>query len=62
MKPIGYWLNRTDEALTHHMNGMLNEFGLTRIAWQVLNVVEDTLRSRTPTSYRSSRPTPMSPP
>ncbi|WP_406312231.1 hypothetical protein OHA77_26905 [Streptosporangium sp. NBC_01639] len=42
MKPIGYWLNRTDEALTRHMNGMLNEFGLTRIAWQVLNVVEDT--------------------
>ncbi|AWS44333.1 MarR family winged helix-turn-helix transcriptional regulator [Streptosporangium sp. 'caverna'] len=42
MKPIGYWLNRTDEALTHHMNGMLDEFGLTRIAWQVLNVVEDT--------------------
>jgi DNA-binding MarR family transcriptional regulator len=41
MKPIGYWLNRTDKALTTHMNGMLAEFGLTRTAWQVLNVVRD---------------------
>ncbi|KUJ66245.1 hypothetical protein ACZ90_39385 [Streptomyces albus subsp. albus] len=42
MKPIGYWLNRTDQALTRYMNGMLEEFGLTRIAWQVLNVIHDT--------------------
>ncbi|MFD9567882.1 MarR family winged helix-turn-helix transcriptional regulator [Streptomyces sp. NPDC059994] len=42
MKPIGYWLNRTDKALTCYMNGMLEEFGLTRIAWQVLNVIQDT--------------------
>jgi hypothetical protein len=42
MKPIGYWLNRTDKALTHYMNGMLAEFGLTRIGWQVLNVIQDT--------------------
>ncbi|MEU1287740.1 MarR family winged helix-turn-helix transcriptional regulator [Kitasatospora sp. NPDC005856] len=42
MKPIGYWLNRTDEALTRYMNGMLDEFGLTRTAWQVLNVIRDT--------------------
>jgi DNA-binding MarR family transcriptional regulator len=41
MKPIGYWLNRTDKALTRYMNAMLAEFGLTRIAWQVLNVIED---------------------
>ncbi len=41
MKPIGYWLNRTDQALTCTMNDMLGEFGLTRIAWQVLNVVQD---------------------
>ncbi|GGX00112.1 MarR family winged helix-turn-helix transcriptional regulator [Streptomyces noursei] len=40
MKPIGYWLNRTDKALTCHMNAMLAEFGLTRTAWQVLNVIE----------------------
>ncbi|NUQ98201.1 MAG: winged helix-turn-helix transcriptional regulator [Streptomyces sp.] len=42
MKPIGYWLNRTDKALTRYMNDMLEEFGLTRIAWQVLNVIHDT--------------------
>ncbi|MBV6702740.1 MarR family winged helix-turn-helix transcriptional regulator [Kitasatospora aureofaciens] len=42
MKPIGYWLNRTDKALTAYMNGMLAEFGLTRVAWQVLNVIRDT--------------------
>ncbi|MGW2631636.1 MarR family winged helix-turn-helix transcriptional regulator [Streptomyces chattanoogensis] len=41
MKPIGYWLNRTDKALTRYMNAMLAEFGLTRTAWQILNVVED---------------------
>ncbi|MEV6065301.1 hypothetical protein AB0L82_02020 [Nocardia sp. NPDC052001] len=41
MKPIGYWLNRTDRAITHYMNGTLAEFGLTRLAWQVLNVVRD---------------------
>ncbi|MEK2476655.1 MULTISPECIES: MarR family winged helix-turn-helix transcriptional regulator [Streptomyces] len=40
MKPIGYWLNRTDKALTCYMNAMLAEFGLTRTAWQVLNVIE----------------------
>ncbi|WP_214412169.1 MarR family winged helix-turn-helix transcriptional regulator [Sphaerisporangium fuscum] len=42
MKPIGYWLNRADHALTRYMNDMLQEFGLTRLAWQVLNVVQDT--------------------
>ncbi|MCA6091494.1 MarR family winged helix-turn-helix transcriptional regulator [Streptomyces sp. SCA3-4] len=41
MKPIGYWLNRTDKALTRYMDAMLGEFGLTRLAWQVLNVVQD---------------------
>ncbi|MQY05851.1 MarR family winged helix-turn-helix transcriptional regulator [Actinomadura macrotermitis] len=41
MKPIGYWLNRTDKAITRHMDDMLGEFGLTRIAWQVLNAVRD---------------------
>ncbi|MFI0738886.1 MarR family winged helix-turn-helix transcriptional regulator [Streptomyces sp. NPDC021100] len=39
MKPIGYWLNRTDQALTRAMDGVLAEHGLTRTAWQVLNVV-----------------------
>ncbi|MCX5199802.1 MarR family winged helix-turn-helix transcriptional regulator [Streptomyces sp. NBC_00249] len=42
MKPIGYWLNRTDQALTDSMDSLLSESGLTRLGWQVLNVVEDT--------------------
>lgn len=41
MKPIGYWLNRTDQALTTAMDALLAEFGLTRLGWQVLNVVRD---------------------
>lgn len=43
MKPIGYWLNPTDQAITRYLNDMLPEFGLTRVAWQVLNVIHDTL-------------------
>lgn len=41
MKPIGYWLNRTDRALANYMDAMLGEFGLTRLTWRVLNLVED---------------------
>ncbi|MEU5876341.1 hypothetical protein [Spirillospora sp. NPDC047279] len=40
MKPLGYWLNRTDQALTAHMDRTLAEFGLTRVAWQMLNVIK----------------------
>ncbi|MFF4569534.1 MarR family winged helix-turn-helix transcriptional regulator [Streptomyces sp. NPDC001410] len=39
MKPIGYWLNRTDQALTRQMDALLAEYGLSRLTWQVLNVV-----------------------
>ncbi|MGW1992121.1 MarR family winged helix-turn-helix transcriptional regulator [Embleya sp. NPDC001921] len=45
MKPIGYWLNRTDKAITASMDSMVAEFGLTRLAWQVLNVVEGDPRA-----------------
>ncbi|GHC51446.1 MarR family winged helix-turn-helix transcriptional regulator [Streptomyces cinnamoneus] len=47
MKPIGYWLNRTDKALTRYMDDMLGEFGLTRLAWQVLNAVQDAAAEAT---------------
>ncbi|WP_330298944.1 MarR family winged helix-turn-helix transcriptional regulator [Streptomyces sp. NBC_00503] len=40
MKPIGYWLNRTDLALTRSMDALLADAGLTRLGWQVLNAVE----------------------
>ncbi|GGS00937.1 MarR family winged helix-turn-helix transcriptional regulator [Streptomyces nojiriensis] len=45
MKPIGYWLNRTDQALTASMDAALAEFGLTRLGWQILNVVKDDPRA-----------------
>ncbi|CAM5428966.1 hypothetical protein STANM309S_02958 [Streptomyces tanashiensis] len=61
-KPIGFLLNRTDEALTRVMDGTLGEFGLTRVAWQVLNLAKGTAGPPTPRSCRSSRPTPTSPP
>ncbi|MBT2382404.1 MarR family winged helix-turn-helix transcriptional regulator [Streptomyces sp. ISL-11] len=48
MKPIGYWLNRTDTALTGRMDAMLAEFGLTRLAWQVLKVVDDRPQATDP--------------
>ncbi|KAB2348285.1 MarR family winged helix-turn-helix transcriptional regulator [Actinomadura rudentiformis] len=41
MKPIGYWLNRTDSAITRYMDDMLDDFGLTRVVWQVLNSIKD---------------------
>ncbi|MEU6980235.1 MULTISPECIES: MarR family transcriptional regulator [unclassified Streptomyces] len=41
VKPIGSWLNRTDRALTRAMDELLAASGLTRLAWQVLNVVRD---------------------
>ncbi|MGZ9932267.1 MarR family winged helix-turn-helix transcriptional regulator [Streptomyces sp. NC-S4] len=45
MKPIGYWLNRTDQALTASMDAALAEFGLTRLGWQVVNAVKDDPRA-----------------
>ncbi len=38
-QPIGYWLNRTDQALTARMNELLAADGLTRVGWQILNVL-----------------------
>ncbi|MFE5864910.1 MarR family transcriptional regulator [Streptomyces virginiae] len=45
MEPIGFWLNRTDQALTASMDALLADFGLTRLDWQVLNVVKDDPRA-----------------
>ncbi|GHF63788.1 hypothetical protein GCM10010218_51490 [Streptomyces mashuensis] len=39
--PIGYWLRRADKALTDAMDALLAGHGLTRLGWQVLNVVAD---------------------
>ncbi|MGW7099985.1 MarR family winged helix-turn-helix transcriptional regulator [Streptomyces sp. NPDC054838] len=46
-RPIGYWLARTDQALTAHMDAILTDAGLTRLTWQVLNAVgEDPATDR----------------
>jgi DNA-binding MarR family transcriptional regulator len=39
-QPIGYWLNRTDQAITKRMNDILQTDGITRVGWQVLNVLQ----------------------
>lgn len=57
MRPIGYWLNRADRAVINYMNDMLNEYGLTWISWQVLDVIRDTPASPTRNSSRSPPPT-----
>lgn len=38
-QPIGYWLNRCDQAITESMNRHLAPYGVNRIDWQVLNVI-----------------------
>ncbi|MEV4438309.1 NAD(P)H-binding protein [Streptomyces sp. NPDC049577] len=44
-RPIGYWLRRADKALTGAMDALLADHGLTRLGWQVLNVVADEERA-----------------
>jgi len=39
--PIGYWLRRADELLTVRIDAVQRENGLTRLGWQILNVVRD---------------------
>ncbi|MEO5928580.1 MAG: hypothetical protein ABIR47_01495 [Candidatus Kapaibacterium sp.] len=38
-KPIGYWVKLTDNALTLRMNEMFGAHGITRIDWQILNII-----------------------
>lgn len=39
--PIGYWLKKTDELLTARIDAAQRDNGLTRLGWQILNVVRD---------------------
>lgn len=39
--PIGYWLRRADELLTARIDAVQRENGLSRLGWQILNVVRD---------------------
>ena len=38
-QPIGYWINRCDQAITNAMNHRLSAYDVNRIDWQVLNVI-----------------------
>lgn len=38
--PIGYWLKRADELLTKQIDEAQQANGLTRLAWQILNVIK----------------------
>jgi len=44
--PIGYWLKQADLVLTEHLGRALDDHGLTRFHWQVLNL----LNQRGPTT------------
>jgi len=44
--PIGYWLKQADLMLTEHLGRVLDDHGLTRFHWQVLNL----LNQRGPTT------------
>jgi DNA-binding MarR family transcriptional regulator len=37
--PIGYWLKHVDETITAHLGRVLQDEGLTRFHWQVLNLL-----------------------
>lgn len=39
--PIGYWLKRADEAITESVNQAQQANGLSRIDWQVLNLLHE---------------------
>ena len=39
-KPIGFWLKEADQAITACLDRAVAEFGLSRLAWQLLNLVQ----------------------
>ncbi len=39
-KPIGYWLKAADQAITESLDRAVARFGLSRLAWQILNLVQ----------------------
>jgi aminoglycoside 6'-N-acetyltransferase len=39
--PIGYWIKKADELLTSRIDEAQRQNGLTRLAWQILNMVRD---------------------
>jgi DNA-binding MarR family transcriptional regulator len=41
-RPIGYWLKRADQLLTDRIDAAQRATGLTRLEWQLLNVIRKT--------------------
>ena len=54
--PIGYWLKRADELLTKRIDDAQRANGLTRLGWQVLNVVRDEHPARRDDLVNTLRP------
>ena len=54
--PIGYWLKRADELLTKRIDDAQRANGLTRLGWQVLNVVRDEHQARRDDLVNTLRP------
>lgn len=44
-RPIGYWLKKLDRLIDQQFERQLEESGLTRRQWQLLNLLEDGPRS-----------------
>jgi DNA-binding MarR family transcriptional regulator len=44
-RPIGYWLKKLDRLIEAQFERQLEESGLTRRQWQLLNLLEDGPRS-----------------
>lgn len=39
-KPIGYWLKEADQAISECFDRTVTTFGLSRLGWQLLNLVQ----------------------
>ena len=44
-RPIGYWLKELDRLIDQQFERQLEEAGLSRRQWQLLNLLEDSPRS-----------------
>jgi DNA-binding MarR family transcriptional regulator len=54
--PLGYWLKRADELLTKRIDEAQRSNGLTRLDWQVLNVIHDKGTARREDLVNTLRP------
>lgn len=41
-KPIGYWLKEADQAISECFDRTVTTFGLSRLGWQLLNLVQQS--------------------